>query len=133
MLVHVDVVNPKDPIAPLLQKCRPLIVGSNFVGLAMRSTVDLNDDILLAANEVREVRADWNLAYELEAAQLPIAQMTPEEMFGRDRFGTENARAIRAPWLSCSDHASRPWLPLTPTLSPCLKRHGERECQAYLM
>ena len=84
----------------------------------MRPTVDLDDKALLAADEVGEVGANWHLPDELVAAQLAIAQATPEDQLCGDVFGTERPRPAREPGLPPSDHGVRPWLPLTPTLSP---------------
>jgi hypothetical protein len=48
----------------------------------MRSAVDFDDELSFTTNKVREVWADRLLTHEFEAAELAIAKLGPELLFG---------------------------------------------------
>jgi len=54
-----------------------VVVSTAIVGVA----VEFYDEPCLAAEEIGEVRAHWDLAAEFVSVQLAIAQVLPEEAF----------------------------------------------------
>jgi len=59
------------------------------------STIELNDDVVLEAGEVRHEIADRRLTLELEAVQLPGSQMLPQHLFGIGHATTQDATNFR--------------------------------------
>jgi len=62
-----------------------------FDRLIMLPTVELDDQMVLETDEVREVRADRVLAAEPEAANLPVAEVSPQSSLGVGRMKSKVA------------------------------------------
>jgi hypothetical protein len=80
IIIAEDIIvpNPNCPISKIAQHRIALTVRR---AIGVLPAVDFNDDTLLAANKIREKRANRLLAHEFEAAELPIATMSPEHKF----------------------------------------------------
>ena len=59
--------------------------------LIMLPAVELDDQIVLETDEVREVRADSVLAAKPEAANLPVAKVSPQPSLGVGRVKSKAA------------------------------------------
>ena len=78
----IVVGNTKNAIAYAFQSRGSSGISGQLGLSAMRCTVDLNDDLALAAQEVGEVRANRRLANEFQTAKPPASKMTPYDIFG---------------------------------------------------
>jgi hypothetical protein len=78
----------------------------------MLSAVDLDDELLLEAEEVDDIRTDRLLAPELVAVELPVAQLRPQRPLG---LGARLAQIAGA-------HGRR----RSRLLAPCLTRRAMR-------
>jgi hypothetical protein len=55
----------------------------------VEGAVGLHDQAVMQADEVNDVRADWDLSTELDPVQPAVAQQVPEEAFGVMTRGVE--------------------------------------------
>ena len=86
VLHHVIVPEADHPIALGLEKRRSCRVAMVF---GMLSAINLDNQLLLAAEKVGDERPDWHLAREFEPVELTAAQMSPEEALGIGRAISE--------------------------------------------
>ncbi len=77
-----DLVVPEtdDAVAERFERGGALLVVFHSIG--MLAAVDLDDQLLLQAEEIDDVRADGLLAAEFVACELAVAQGVPEELLG---------------------------------------------------
>jgi hypothetical protein len=59
----------------------------------MGRAVGLDDQLFLAADEIRDERPNRRLAYELVAAELAIFEVAPDDPLGARRVATQRAGA----------------------------------------
>lgn len=92
ILDHLVVPEPQYPIAALFKKPRSLGICRSLI--AMLAAIELYDQPNALAQEVDDIRTDWNLTPEFQATQTPIAQPKPELRFDRCRIASKLARAV---------------------------------------
>jgi hypothetical protein len=68
-----------DPLLPEIGGPPPIV--SNLILLIVTRPVDLDRQPRLSAVEIEDVRPDWMLSPELEAAELSVLQPQPEAQF----------------------------------------------------
>jgi hypothetical protein len=74
----------------------------------VRAAIDLDDEFQLPAEEVGEEGSDRGLANELQAVELAVAQVRPQNVFSCARFRAQRSGAIGSPRLRAS-HGMNPW------------------------
>jgi hypothetical protein len=77
---HIAVPNPDRPISKLAQHGIALAIGG---AVRMLAAIDLDNEMQIATDEVCDVGSDRLLPYELETAELPVAQMPPKQHSAR--------------------------------------------------
>jgi hypothetical protein len=87
---HIVVPIAKHTISMLLQDLRADFVCIGL--LDMLSTIQLDHQLDLRANEIRDVASDRDLPSELEFRQLVQSQMPPKMPFGIGRLITQFTR-----------------------------------------
>jgi hypothetical protein len=78
-VVDLIVVETGDPIALAVQKLFALRVAPALIVGRMSRAVDLDDELLLAANEVGEIGTDRLLPNEFESAEKAVSKSPPEQ------------------------------------------------------
>jgi len=102
ILQHIVVPEAKDTKALTLQK-----FSSTRVALGrVLPAVDLDDQALLGAEEVRDVAIDLDLPTELEAVHLAVAENVPEFALGVGGVATQPPRSGRQKMLPCHNSPS---------------------------
>ena len=77
-------------------------VGCYLCVGAMGGAIKFENQLAFPTGEIREVRANRQLADELEAAELTIANCLPNAIFRRCFVGAQNTRSIGQPRLRAS-------------------------------
>ncbi len=77
---HVTVPEAQHAIALLFQKCRSVRIGSSL--RVVLAAIQLNNEHMLSADEVRDERTYRKLTAEFEIVEGTIAQVQPEAVFG---------------------------------------------------
>ena len=75
-----------------------------FIG-AVRSAIDLDDDLALATGEIGEERPDRALPHELHFIEATSPQLVPQPILRRRCIGPEDAGTVGLPWLSAAHGA----------------------------
>jgi uncharacterized protein YaiL (DUF2058 family) len=91
------VVETQNPKAMRFERRRPARVRQLPIEREMLSAVDLDDQRCFDAGEVGEMRADRVLAAELEASELTVAQLAPQQLLGVGRGGAKVAGSCARP------------------------------------
>ena len=60
--------------------------STSWFGLCMLAAVDLDHQLRIETNEVRDVFSDRNVAPELDMIEAPISQFVPQPVFGFGRL-----------------------------------------------
>lgn len=76
---NIDIPKTPHAIATLIEIGSPSCI--NFYSFAVLTTIKLNNELCLLANEVRDIKANRLLPPEFIAVQLAVAQMRPELAF----------------------------------------------------
>lgn len=88
-LEHLVVPETQNPVALAVQPSRPRLVPD--APPSVLTAVDLDHHPRLDADEVDDEATDWVLAAELEAVQLPLAQLRPEQPLGEGHLAAQSA------------------------------------------
>jgi hypothetical protein len=76
--IHFVVPEAKDPIFHSHKEFVTDSITPRMDIEIVLSAVNLDDEVMLGANEVHDVGAEWRLPSEMEAAILPGAKVNPE-------------------------------------------------------
>jgi hypothetical protein len=87
----------------------PVLVMGGLKPILVDGAVELNDELVAMAVEIRDVAADWHLAAELQTEEIAISKQSPEGFFGG---------CLRLPQLTGASGLLR--VPHLPASSPCL-------------
>jgi hypothetical protein len=67
VVIAIDVPSPEHQISLSFQVFRSPLVSHDFVLIAVRDTVELNDQLFLPAEKIHNIGANFNLAIETKA------------------------------------------------------------------
>src|SRR5207237_1680590 len=107
-----DIVIP-DPNDAVAEGCEVRVANSIGGVIGMLSAIDLDDQPLLAADEIDVITSDRLLASELEPAKPAIAQLQPKYPFRARAAAAQRTGAVGRSGVWTAYHRS----PLTPALS----------------
>ena len=79
---YVDVPVPQHDVAHRFKLRRTLRVLSSLAGVRVLSTIYLDDNTLLRANEIDDEPSDRHLPLELQPVESPIAKLKPQLLLG---------------------------------------------------
>jgi hypothetical protein len=89
----VFIREPNQPIAPPLEQHRSSSIPSELFVARMRRSIDLDDQHLVATNEVGNVGPDRVLPREFPAAELAVPEMAPHKALGAGGVTTKRTGA----------------------------------------
>jgi hypothetical protein len=129
-LQHFVIPEPQNGIALIVEPAR-----SRQIRLRRRmlATIELDDQHLLATEEIDNVRTERHLTGEFMAVQEPVSKVAPQAIFGFLLILTKIARLLRFT-RSTFDGACRPacgFAPLIRPFGPPSPRRGEEGTRGF--
>lgn len=92
--IEIGVPDAEDLITLSPQECVARLIMCDRPILRVLAAVEFDDQHRLLAQEVREIGADRDLAFEFEAAEPAVADARPESSLGIGLVGAEAASEI---------------------------------------
>ena len=82
VIEYVDVPVTQHDVAHRFKLRRPLRVLGSLAGVRVLSTIYLDDNTLLRANEIDDEPSNRDLPLELQPVEAPVAQLQPQLLLG---------------------------------------------------
>ena len=78
---YFTILQADNPVFKLLKlRSSPAVISNLFIR-CMSSAIDLDDEVMFAAQEIGDERANGSLSYKLEAAKTTVPQLLPQALF----------------------------------------------------